>query len=341
MPAKIGRFHEICGGFSPVSALLNLVQFFHIYIESINHVLKNMHSMRRVFGQAFSSFFRDNGFKLSASLSYYTIFSLGPALLIVLSVLGIFFGQDAVQGRIFGQIESLTGPLVAKQIQDILKNIQFNGDNIAGLVTGILILFLGSTGVFTELQDSINYLWSVRPDRKKGVMKFFLNRFISFSLLLGFAFILLVSLIIDSALQAISQRVFSMFPHSLIVATYIINLVMTFFVTASLFCLIFKFLPEAIIRWKDLWKGAFLTAFLFMAGKFAIGYIITHSRISTVYGTATAIIIALTWVYYSAFILFFGAAFTRSLALIRGHGITLKENAVYVSKKESKKYGEV
>ena len=134
--------------------------------------------MRRVFGKAFSSFFQDNGFKLSASLSYYTIFSLGPALLIVLSVLGIFFGHDAVQGRIFGQIESLTGPLVAKQIQDILKNIEFNGDNIAGLVTGILILFLGSTGVFTELQDSINYLWSVRPDRKKGVLKFFLNRFI-------------------------------------------------------------------------------------------------------------------------------------------------------------------
>ena len=116
---------------------------------------------------------------------------------------------------------------------------------------------------------------------------------------------------------------------------------MTFFVTASLFCLIFKFLPEAIIKWKDLWKGAFLTAFLFMAGKFAIGYIITHSRISTVYGTATAIIIVLSWVYYSAFILFFGAAFTRALALIRGGGIQLKQDAFYVTKKESKQYGEI
>lgn len=294
-----------------------------------------------VLGQAFRSFFRDNGFKLSASLSYYTIFSLGPALLIVLSVLGLFFGRDAVEGRIFGQIESLTGALVAKQIQDILQNIQFNRDNIAGIITGGLILFLGSTGVFTELQDSINYLWSVKPDPKRGVVKFLLNRFVSFSILLGFAFILLVSLILDSALQALSQRVFSMFPHSLVVATYIINLVMTFFVTSCLFCLIFRFLPEAIVRWKDLWRGAFLTAFLFMAGKFAIGFFITHSRIGTVYGTATAIIVVLSWVYYSAFILFFGAAYTKARALHKGNGLRLKENAVYVSKTESKVYGKI
>jgi len=303
--------------------------------------LASKRSHPSVFGQALSSFFRDNGFKLSASLSYYTIFSLGPALLIVLSVFGLFFVRDAVQGILFGQIESLTGPLVARQIEDILKNIQFNRDNIAGIVTGSLILFLGSTGVFTELQDSINYLWSVKPDPKKGVVKFILNRFMSFTILLGFAFILLVSLLLDSALQALSQRVFNMFPHSLVVATYIINMVMTFFVTSSLFCLIFRFLPEAIVQWKDLWRGAFLTAFLFMAGKFAIGYIITHSRIGTVYGTATAIIIVLTWVYYSAFILFFGAAYTRAHALYKGKGIRLKENAVYVSRKESREYGKV
>jgi membrane protein len=298
--------------------------------------MKRFAIYRSIFGKTFGSFFKDNVLKLSASLSYYTIFSMGPALLIIISLTGLFFGRDAVQGRIFDQIKTLTGRTAALQIQDVIQNIELSGKSNVGFIIGAVMLVLGATGVFAELQDSINYIWSVKAKPKKGWIKFLMNRLISFSTLIGMGFIFLVSLIIDSALDAVSQRLFAIFPDIIVTVAYIINFVLTFIVTSCIFALIFKLLPDASVRWKDAWRGAFFTSLLFMGGKFLISFYIGNSAITTTYGAATSIIILLVWVYYSSVILFFGAEFTRHYAIIAGRGIHLKKTAVFVVKTESK-----
>ncbi len=275
-------------------------------------------------------FFQDNGLKLSASLSFYTLFAIGPALLIVLSILGFLFGRDAVQGQIFGEIATLVGADTAKQIEEVIKNIELSKEKFIGLITGTVVLFIGATAVFVEMQDSINYIWSVKSKPKKGFIKIILNRVLSFSLLLSFGFILLVSLVLNSGLEAISNRLLRLFPDALIAIAYIINMVVTFGVITLVFAFIFKLLPDAKLRWKDVWHGALITAILFMIGKFGIGFYVSRAKIITAYGTATSVIILLSWVYYSAAILFFGAAYTRNRAIIFGNGIKLKNDAVFI-----------
>lgn len=283
-------------------------------------------------------FIQDNGMKLSASLSFYTLFSIGPALLIVVSILGFAFGREAVQGQIFDQISLLVGAAPAKQIQEVIRNIELSQEKIIGLITGGVVLFIGATGVFVEMQDSINHIWSVKSKPKKGFIKLIINRVLSFSLLLSFGFILLVSLVLNSALEALSQRLLRLFPDALVAIAYIINILITFFVISLIFAFIFKVLPDAKLRWRDVWHGAFITAFLFMIGKFLISFYISKATIISAYGTATSVIILLSWVYYSAAILFFGAAYTRNRAIIFGNGIRLKENAVFIVQTESKEW---
>ncbi len=283
-------------------------------------------------------FIQDGGMKLSASLSYYTLFSIGPALLIVVSILGIAFGREAVQGQIFDQIALLLGAEPAKQIQDLIKNIELSQDKIIGLITGGVVLFIGATGVFVEMQDSINHIWAVKSKPKKGIIKFIFNRILSFSLLLSFGFILLVSLVLNSALEALSHRLLRLFPDALVAIAWILNLIITFGVISLFFAFIFKLLPDAKLKWADVWHGAFITAFLFMIGKFLISVYISKAKIVSAYGTATSVIILLSWVYYSAAILYFGAAYTRNRAIIFGRGIKLKENAVFIVQTETKEW---
>ena len=294
----------------------------------------------KVFKHSADLFLKDNGLKLSASLSFYTMFSIGPALLIMLSLLGIFFGREAIEGRVFDQISSLLGDASAIQIQEVIKNIELNNDKIAGLIIGSIILFIGATGVFIEMQDSLNYVWSVKAKPKKGWLRFLVNRLLSFSLLISFGFIFLVSLGINSVLEALSERLLQLFPEALVIIAYIINLIITFCVTSLIFAFIFKFLPDALIEWKDAWRGAFVTSLLFMIGKFAIAFYISKAEMISAYGAAASVIILLSWVYYSSAILFFGAAYTRNRAIIIGQGVKLKENAVFVIKRESKEWDE-
>ncbi len=294
----------------------------------------------KVLRKSIDLFINDNGLKLSASLSFYTMFSIGPALLIMLSLLGIFFGREAVEGRVFGQISSLLGNASALQIQEVIKNIELNNDKFVGLIVGGVILFIGATGVFIEMQDSLNYVWSVKAKPKKGWLRFLINRMLSFSLLISFGFVFLVSLGINSVLEALSERLLQLFPEALVIIAYIINLAITFGVTSLIFAFIFKFLPDAIIQWRDAWSGAFVTSVLFMIGKFAIAFYISKAEMISAFGAAASAIILLSWVYYSSAILFFGAAYTRNRAIIVGKGVTLKENAVFVIRRESKEWDE-
>jgi len=281
-------------------------------------------------------FVDDNAFKLSAALSYYTVFALGPLLIIIISLTGIFFGKEAVQGRVYGQLTELVGSESALQIQNIIINIQTSHSTTTGAIIGIVILFIGATGVFTEMQDSINYIWSVKAKPKKSWLKFIINRLLSFSLIVGMGFILLVSLIMSALLTLLSDQLMRLLPQYTVALFEVVNTAIILIVISALFTVIFKLLPDAIIAWKDALMGAMLTAVLFLTGKFLIGYYIGRSNLGITYGTAASIIILLTWVYYSAMILYYGAEFTKMYALQTGSGIKPKQTAVFIIKKESR-----
>jgi membrane protein len=290
----------------------------------------------RVLKKAGIGFIDDNAFKLSASLSYYTIFAMGPLLLIIISFAGIFYGKEAVQGKIYGQIKGVIGNEAAIQVQSIIQNISSTEQGTLGAIIGIIILIIGATGVFTEIQDSINFIWSVKAKPKKGWLKFLRNRLVSFSLIVSMGFILLVSLIINAFLEILSDKLLRFFRDYTIYLFYGINLLIIFVIITGLFSVIFKVLPDAKIKWKAALIGASFTATLFLLGKFLIGYYLGKSNMDITYGAAASIILILSWVYYSSLILFFGAEFTKAYAIETGSGIVPNETAVFIIKQEAK-----
>jgi membrane protein len=298
--------------------------------------IHKVRSLGKALKNATIGFVDDNAFKLSASLSYYTIFALGPLLIIVISLAGIFFRKEAVQGKVYSQLTQLIGHESALQIQNTIINIQNSQATNIGAIVGGIVLFIGATGVFTEMQDSINYIWSVKAKPKKSWLKFLINRLLSFSLIVSMGFILLVSLTLSALLTLLSDRLLRLLPYYMVALFEVVNTAIILVVITTLFTVIFKILPDAIIAWKDAIMGALLTAVLFLTGKFLIGYYIGRSNLGITYGTAASVIILLTWVYYSAMILYFGAEFTKMYALQSGSGIKPKQTAVFIIKKESK-----
>jgi len=286
--------------------------------------------------QTIDGFSNDNGMKLSASLSYYTIFSIAPLLMIAISLAGIFFGQEAVQGKVYAQLHTLISDEAALQIQDIIKNMHYQHKNFAGTAIGFVFLFIGASSVFLEIQDSMNYIWGIKAKPKKNWLRFINNRLLSFSLILGIGFILMVSLFLNALIDLVSDRLHTYFNDSLIYFTYLVNVVIVLAITTLLFSVIFKVLPDAIIRWKDALVGAFVTSILFLFGRFAIGFYLGHSKVNLTYGAASAVVIILLWVYYASVILYIGAEFTKVYTLTKGNGIQPKETAVFIIKQEVK-----
>jgi len=282
------------------------------------------------------AFVNDEAFKLSASLSYYTIFALGPLLIIVISLSAIVYGRDVVEGRLYKQLSDLIGSDAALQIQNILSNAQHTHATTLGAIIGFIILFIGATGVFTEIQGSINFIWSVRAKPKKGWLKYLLNRLLSFSLVIGLGFVLLVSLIINALINLLSETLTKKFPHFPVGLFNLANSLIILTVITCLFAVIYKILPDAIIAWKDAWIGSIFTAALFLLGKFLIGYYLGKSNLGVTYGAAASVVILLAWVYYSSVILYFGAEFTKIYALHSGEGIRPKQTAVFIIKREMK-----
>ena len=281
-------------------------------------------------------FGNDNAVQLSASLSFYTLFAIAPIIIIVISLAGIFYGTDAVQGKIYGQINGLVGSGAAMQIEDIIKNIKTQDQGITGAIIGIVILIVGATGVFTEIQTSINYIWSVKAKPAKGWLKLIKNRLLSFSLIISLGFIMLISLVLSAALDLLSDRLRIYFADATVYIFHTIDYGIVFLVITGLFTMIFKVLPDATIRWRDGIIGACFTAFLFLIGKYLIGLYLGHSTISHTYGAAASIVIILLWVYYSSLILYFGACFTEVYTIYYGGGITPDETAVFIIKREAK-----
>lgn len=298
-----------------------------------------MTRFKRVFklvADAGGNFIDDDAFKLSASLSYYTLFALAPVLIIIISLAGIFFGRKAVQGEVYEQLNELIGSDAAIQVQDIIFNIQQTQSTTTGAAIGVAVLLIAATGVFTEMQGSINFIWSVKAKPKKSWLKFLLNRLLSFSLILGLGFLLLVSLIVNALLTLLSDKLIKFFPNATLSFFNLLNTAILLVVITGLFTVIFKVLPDAIISWKDALIGSALTATLFLFGKYLIGLYLGKSNLGIHYGTAASIVIILTWIYYSAMILYYGAEFTKVYALNAGEGIRPKKTAVFIIKQEAK-----
>ena len=281
-----------------------------------------------VIKESFRGFSQYKITKLSASLAYYTIFSLGPLLLVVVFLAGLFFGRDAVEGSVFTQMQSFVGADAAIQIQEIIKNASISTKSHMAAILGIATLLIGTTTMFAEMQESINMIWGLKPSAKSGFLKLILNRLLSFGVVASLGFLLLVSLGVSAIIESLNNRISIMFPEIAVSLLYIINLIITFGIITTLFMIIFKVLPDANIKWRDVLSGAITTAILFMLGKFAISFYISKSNIGTSYGTAGSLIILIVWIYYSAIILYFGAAFTRAFAMEFGGSIHPNEYAV-------------
>jgi len=284
--------------------------------------------------ETFNEFMEDNVMNLSAALSYYTIFSLPPLLIIIISLSGIFLGEDAVRGELFGQINGLVGNEAAMQIQEAIKNVKLSGSTMFATIFSIAILLVGASGVFAEIQNSINYIWGIKAKPNKGLIKFLKNRLVSFSMIGAVGFLLMVGLIVNSTMDLLSNRLMTYFADDFVIFFYILNYLIVFIIIITLFTIIFKSLPDGKVVLRDCIIGASFTAVLFLLGKFAIGFYLGSSTIASVYGAAGSVILILVWVYYSAIILYFGAEFTKVYAITHGKNIIPNAYSVKILKED-------
>jgi membrane protein len=282
----------------------------------------------KVLKESIAGFSDDKVLKLSGALAYYTIFSMAPLLIVIIFVASLFGGRQNTETSIYNQIQGFVGQDTALQLQQIITNASLEGKGTVSLVIGIITLLIGATSVFAEIQDSINMIWKLKPKPKKGWLKMLQNRLLSFSVIVGLGFLLLVSLGVSAIVEGLSKKLQSIFPDVTLILFYILNIVITFAVITVLFGAIFKVLPDAKIKWRDVIAGAIATAILFMIGKFAIGFYISKSNVGSTYGTAGSLVVLLLWIYYSAVILYFGAEFTKAYAIRYGSEIHPNHYAV-------------
>lgn len=282
----------------------------------------------RLLKETFAEWSKDKASRLAAALSYYTVFSLAPLLIIAIAIAGSFFGEEAAKGEIIGQIQGLVGKDGAEVIQTAIENAgqQEKQGTVASLIS-IGVLLFGASGVFAELQDALNTVWEVEPKPELGIGGFIRKRFLSFAMILGIGFLLLVSLVISAALSGINHYTSNLLPAFALLWPPI-NFIVSFGVITLLFAAMYKFLPDVKIAWSDVWIGAAMTALLFVIGKFLIGLYLGNSSLSSTYGAAGSIVIILVWAYYSAQILFFGAEFTQVYARKYGSQIVPDRFAV-------------
>jgi membrane protein len=276
-----------------------------------------------LFKQTISEFVADRVPRLGAALAYYTIFSLAPLLLIVIAIAGLAFGHDAAQNKIFEQLHGVLGASTAAGVQDMVKNAAKPKTGTVATILGIVTLLLGASGVFGQLKDALNTIWDVKPKEGRGIMGMVKDRFLSFAMVFGLGFLLLVSLVIDTAIAAMGKYAGNHLPGGEAL-WHIAELSFSFVVITVLMAGIFRLLPDLKIEWRDVWLGAALTSLLFVLGKFALGIYFAKSAVGSSFGAAGSLVLVLLWVYYSAQILLFGAEFTQVYA--RSHG-SLKAEA--------------
>src|SRR5690606_10880207 len=255
-----------------------------------------------LFKVSVNEFLDDNCIKFSASLSYFTIFSIPPLAILIISSAGYFFGEEAVRGEFFGQIQNLVGDKAAFQIQEAIKNIRLSNNLSIATIIGAITLLFSASGIFAEIQSSINYIWELKPKPKKGIIKFVINRLLSFSMIGALGFILLVSLMINSVIDFLYDYLSGLFHDDTVLIASWINTGVVAVIITVIFGFIFKTLPDGKLGWKETIVGSGFTAVLFMIGKWAIGLYLGNSAQLNLYGAAGSVLVILVWVYYSAII---------------------------------------
>jgi len=266
----------------------------------------------------FSSWLDDYAPSMGAALAYYTLFSIAPLLLIVISTAGLVFGEDAVRGEIFGQLRDLMGDKGAQAVQSLLQSVSEPKKGVAGTAIGIILLVVGATTVLGELQGSFDRIWHVpEKDKKGGLGALIRARLLSLGIILGIGFLLIVSLVFSAAMAALGKWWGPFFSNLEMLGT-VVNFLFSFLFLSALFAMLYKLMPRVKIRWSDVWAGAVVTALLFTVGKLLIGIYIGKSAISSGFGAAGSLVIVLVWVYYSAQIFLLGAEFTRAYSQAHG-----------------------
>jgi membrane protein len=272
----------------------------------------------------------DNPFQMGAALAYYTFFSIAPLLLIAIGVAGAIFGREASQDQIIGSIQDLVGFHSARAIQAMIESAAQRPDSgFFATVTGMILLLLGAAGVIGQLQDSLNAIWRVAFKTGRGIMGFLQDRSVSYSMVLGVGFLLIVSLVVSAVLTAVAGIVGGFLPIDAVTA-HILDLVVSFVFITLLFAVIYviyRFVPDVQIAWRDVWIGAAIASLLFSVGKFFIGFYLGHSMVTSIYGAAGSLVTLLLWVYYSSLMFFFGAELTQVYATRYGSKVTSVENA--------------
>ena len=291
---------------------------------------KNYSNLLIVFKDVFKEFSADNVVKYSASLAYYTVFSIAPLLVVITTIFGFLFGKEAMQGQIYMQLNKLVGSSAAIQIQDVIKNIHLSKNSFFATVLSAVILLIGATSIFGEIQDSINKIWGLRIKSHKVWWKLILTRLISFSLIISIGIIMVVSLLLNAVVSAFGKFIGKFVAGYSLYFIQVSEAVLSFFVATFLFALIFKILPDARIRWKDVLFGGFMTAIFFTVGKLGISFYLKKSNITSLYGAAGSIIILMVWVYYSSIILYLGAEFTKVFAKLYGKNILPNDYAEWI-----------
>jgi membrane protein len=291
-----------------------------------------------VFGllkQTFQEWLQDKAPQLGAALAYYTVFSLAPLILVLLAVVGIIFREDpaGAWNKITDQLSYFLDASAVQVVQNIAQQASQPRKTIMATIIGVALALFGASGVFGQLQDALNTIWNVKAKPTRSIWAFLRNRFLSFAMVAGVCFLLLVSLTFESLLKAFSHYVQSVLPGGLMVAMSV-YLIFDFAVIVLLFAMIFKILPDAKIQWRDVWIGALMTAILFGIGKWVLGLYLGSGAAGSAYGPASSLITVLLWVYYSSQILLFGAEFTQVYADQAGREVKPNEYAVRVETKE-------
>ena len=287
-----------------------------------------------IFKTTAAEFMVNNSFRHAAALSYYTIFSLPPLLLIVITVASSMYGGEAVTGQVYGQLRGFVGADSAKFLQDSIAEFTKQQKGGAAAIIGIGTLIFAATTFFVTLQESINDIWNLKVKPRNGIWQFVRDRLLSFGLILSVALLLLISFVISATLSFFTDYLQRLMPEITVVLLKLIDFSLSLFITSLLFALIYRFLPDAIIRWRDVGVGAFITALLFMLGKYLIAFYIAQANPGSTFGAAGSAIILLVWVNYSALIIFFGAEFTQEFADAFGQKVQPKAHAVRIETRE-------
>ena len=277
-----------------------------------------------------AEFFAERVLKYGASLAYYTVLSIAPLLMIVLTLSGFFWGEEALKGELYGELRNLVGNDAALQIQSSVQQITLSKGNFITNVISAIVLVIGATGIFGEIQDSLNRIWGLKTKTRKVWWKLFLDRAISFSLILSIGFILIVSLVLNTVILFISSRLSKIFGGTGENLVLTLDNLISFVITTLVFATILKILPDAKIKWRDVLVGSVITSVLFMIGRKIIGYFFLKAHVADAYGAAGGAMVLMLWVYYSAAIFYLGAVITKVYATHFGGKIQPSEYSVWV-----------